>query len=68
MKRLLLLVASVVVLAGCVDTGIPTPGNGVGREGWWTTPPDSEGNRFECFYWSLKDSTAMWCKDEPVKP
>lgn len=56
MKRLLLLV------------GIPTPGKGVGREGWWTTPPDSEGNRFECFYWSLKDSTAMWCKDEPVEP
>lgn len=51
-----------------VDTGIPTPGKGVGREGWWTTPPDSEGNRFECFYWSLKDSTAMWCKDEPVEP
>ena len=22
-----------------VDTGIPTPGKGVGREGWWTTPP-----------------------------
>ena len=70
-KNHLALGVVLMFLTGCeamCDSGIPTPHGGTGREGWWLTPPDSKAERYECFYWSLSDSTAIWCKPEPVQP
>lgn len=61
MKRLLIALVAVLSLSACVDTGIPTPGNGVGREDWWEVTDPETNRTFRCIYWSLKDSTAMWC-------
>lgn len=67
MRRSLALVALMVGLVGCVDTGIPTPGNGEGREGWWEQTDPETGRTFHCLWWSLSESTAMWCYEPGPK-
>lgn len=66
-KKIILAVAMAVFTLSACDTGISTPGNGVGREGWWLTPLDSNGFQYECFYWSLSESSAIWCKPDPIE-
>jgi len=66
-KGIIVAVAAALSLSACADLGIPTPGNGKGRQGWYITERDSVGDRYECFWWSVQDSTAMWCKAEPVE-
>lgn len=65
MKRIAIAALAVLGLTAC-DAGIPTPGNGVGREGWYPIEDPKTGETFNCFYWSLKDSTAFWC--HPITP
>ena len=67
MKRVLIFVGAALSLTACVDTGIPTPGNGVGREGWYDIDDPTTGRSFRCFYWSLSDSTAFWCYEPEPK-
>lgn len=60
--KILMGIAALPLLAtACVDSGIPTPGHGEGREGWWEETDPNTGRTFRCLYWSLSDSTAMWC-------
>lgn len=65
MRRLLATAALCFALSGCAegcaDAGIPTPHGGEGRQGWYPITDPETGDRFRCFYWSLKESTALWC-------
>ncbi len=61
MKKIIIAAVAALSLTACVDTGIPTPGNGEGREGWWVQTDPATGRTFHCLWWSLSESTAMWC-------
>lgn len=65
MRRIAGALLGAIILTGCVDAGIPTPGNGKGREGWYEIRDPETKERFNCFWWSLSDSTAMWCHPLP---
>lgn len=60
MKKILAFIAIVVALTAC-DAGIPTPQDGVGRDGWWEVNDPATDRTFRCLWWSLTESTAMWC-------
>ncbi len=66
-KKIAILATALAVLTACgTDIGIPTPGNGKGREGWYPITDPQTGDSFRCFYWSLDQSTALWCYEPDI--